>query len=321
MTSEKSGQGACFSVSDKTKAGITLDKALHHDRRAILIGIAVMVLNSFFWAASDTAAQYLTDSLPALQITFLRYVFHFALLLPLFRKGIRKAVTTQHLPLQILRGVFAAVSGIFFIVGLNTIPVADATAVTFVAPFIIMAAAALILKEHVGVRRWTAAGIGLIGVLIIVQPGTDAFRWAALFPAAAATCGASAIVITRMMPNENPMVTMIYTGGVGVIVCGMTSLMTWQTPSLVEWCVIFLVGLFAALANFAQIWGFRRLPAAILAPFSYAQLVWASLLGFLVFGVWPTSATLLGALIIALSGIYSAYREQVEATKNSSSSA
>lgn len=301
-------------MTDKAANTIPLETVVRHDGRAILIGISVILMNSFFWAASDTAAQYLTGSLPALQITFLRYLFHFMLLLPLFRDGFRKALKTEHLVLQIARGVFAAVSGILFIIGLNIIPVADATAVTFIAPFVIMASAALILKEHVGLRRWLAAVTGLIGVLIIVQPGTDAFRWSAFLPAAAAACGAAAIVITRMMPRENSMVTMLYTGGVGVIFCGFTTLFAWQTPSLTEWVIAFFVGLFGALANFTQIWVYRRLPAAILAPFSYAQLVWASLLGFLVFGVWPTTATLIGALIIAASGIYSAYREQIEAT-------
>ena len=311
------GQGDDLSVTEQIADRQVTDLISRYDRRAILIGISVVLLNTFFWAAADTAAQYLTESLPALQITFLRYCFHFMFLLPLFRGGLRKAVNTHHLGLQILRGIFAAFSAIFFIVGLNMIPVADATAVTFIAPFVIMAAAALILKEHVGLRRWIAAIIGLVGVLIIVQPGTDAFHWSALLPAAAATCGASAIVITRMMPQEDPKVTMIYTGAVGVVLCGFATLFSWSPPNVTDLLIAFLVGLFGALANFTQIWVYRRLPAAILAPFSYAQLVWASLLGFLVFGIWPTTATLIGALIIAVSGIYSAYREQVEARPKS----
>lgn len=293
------------------------DRPEQHGQRAVLIGIGVIVLNSLFWASSDTCAQYLTQSLPALQITFLRYVFHFLLLLPLFRNGIRKTLKTSHPFLQILRGVFAAVSGLFFIIGLNLIPVADATAITFFSPFVIMAAASLILKEHVGLRRWLAAGVGLLGVLIIVQPGSDAFRWSALLPAAAAICGAAAIVITRMMPREEAMVTMVYTGGVGMVFCGLAAMFVWKAPTMTEWVIGFFVGLFGALANFAQIWVYRRMRAAILAPFSYSQLIWASLLGFVVFGVWPTSATLFGALIIAASGIYSAYREQVEAMAKS----
>lgn len=281
----------------------------------ILVGIGVAILNAFFWASSDTAAQLLTESLPPLQITFLRYLFHFLLLLPLFRNGFRKTLATQHLTLQIMRGVFAALSGIMFIVGLNVIPVADATAITFISPFLIMAAAAFLLREHVGLRRWIAAVIGLMGVMIIVQPGTDAFRWSAFLPAASAACAAAAIVITRMMPHENSIVTMIYTGVVGVVLCGVVTVFSWQTPTWRDLAIAFLVGLFGALANFAQIWVFRRIPAPILAPFFYTQLIWASLLGFMVFGVWPTTATLIGAGIIILSGIYSAYRENLDARR------
>lgn len=282
--------------------------------RLVIIGISVIIIDTFLWAASDTAAQYLTQTLPPLQITFLRYLFHFALLLPLFRHGLRSALKTEHLILQILRGIFAAISGLLFIVGLNVIPVADATAITFISPILLMAGSALVLKEYVGIRRWLAAIVGLIGVMIIVQPGSDAFDWAAAFPAGAALSAAVAIMITRMMPHENPMVTMIYTGGVGLVFCALATLGQWHPPSLQDIGVAFIVGLFSALANYAQIWAFRIIPASILAPFFYTQLIWASVLGFIVFGVWPTTATLIGALVIVASGTYSAYRERVDAS-------
>jgi len=280
------------------------------DARATLIGIGLIVLNGAMWAASDTAAQFLTRTLPPIEVTWIRYLVHGIILFPLLRGGIRGAFRTVHLPLQVMRGVFAALSAITFIIGLNIIPVADATSVTFVAPFVIMGLAFVLLNEHVEIRRWIAAAIGLSGVLIIVQPGSDAFKWTALLPLLAAILGAAAIITTRLMPHDDSKVTMVYTGFVGLLVLSCLLPFYWIMPSSQDVLVGIAVGTFGAAANAISIIVYRRLPASLLAPFSYSQLVWASLFGFAVFGVWPTLSTLTGALIIAGSGVYSAWRER-----------
>jgi drug/metabolite transporter (DMT)-like permease len=280
------------------------------DARATLIGIGLIVLNGAMWAASDTSAQFLTRTLPPIEVTWVRYAIHVLILFPWLRGGLRASFRTVHLPYQVLRGVFAALSAITFIIGLNIIPVADATSVTFVAPFVIMGLASVVLNEHVEIRRWIAAAIGLSGVLIIVQPGTDAFRWTALLPLLAAIFGAAAIITTRLMPNDDAKVTMVYTGVVGLFVLSCFLPFYWVMPSVPDVLVGFAVGAFGAAANVITIIVYRRLPASLLAPFSYSQLIWASLFGFAVFGVWPTLATLTGALIIAGSGLYSAWRER-----------
>ncbi len=280
------------------------------DARATLIGIGLIVLNGAMWAASDTAAQFLTRTLPPIEVTWFRYLIHVLILFPWLRGGLRGAFRSVHLPYQVMRGVFAALSAITFIIGLNIIPVADATSVTFVAPFVIMGLASLILKEKVEIRRWVAAAIGLSGVLVIVQPGSDAFKWTALLPLLAAILGATAIVTTRLMPHDDSKVTMVYTGFVGLLVLTCLLPFYWIMPSIQDVLVGIAVGAFGAAANVISIIVYRRLPASLLAPFSYSQLVWASLFGFAVFGVWPTLATLTGALIIAGSGLYSAWRER-----------
>jgi len=280
------------------------------DARATLIGIGLIVLNGAMWAASDTAAQFLTRTLPPIEVTWFRYLIHVLILFPWLRGGLRGAFRSVHLPYQVMRGVFAALSAITFIIGLNIIPVADATSVTFVAPFVIMGLASWILNEKVEIRRWIAAAIGLSGVLIIVQPGSEAFKWTALLPLLAAILGAAAIVTTRLMPHDDSKVTMVYTGFVGLLVLTCLIPFYWIMPSIQDVFVGIAVGAFGAAANVISIIVYRRLPASLLAPFSYSQLVWASLFGFAVFGVWPTLATLSGALIIAGSGLYSAWRER-----------
>jgi len=285
----------------------------HPDARSLLMGIGLIVLNGAMWAASDTAAQFLTRTLPPIEVTWMRYLIHVTLLFPWLRGGIRGAFKTVHLSYQIMRGVFAALSAITFIIGLNIIPVADATSVTFVAPFVIMGLASWVLKEKVEVSRWIAAVIGLSGVLIIVQPGSEAFKWAALLPLLAAILGAAALVTTRLMPQDDSKVTMVYTGFVGLAILSCLLPFYWVMPSTQDVMVGITVGTFGAGANVISIIVYRRLPASLLAPFSYSQLVWASLFGFAVFGVWPTFATLMGAFIIAGSGLYAAWREQQQA--------
>ena len=280
------------------------------DARATVLGIGVVVLTAVMWAASDASAQWLTKSLPPLEVTWMRYGVHVLILFPWLRGSLRSAIHSQHPFKQVLRGAFSVLSAITFILGLTLIPIADATAITFVAPFVIMGLAALLLHEYVEPRRWIAAAVGLTGVVVIVQPGSDAFHWYALLPLLAAIFGASAIVMTRLMPNDDPKVTMVYTGIVGLTTLSFIVPIGWVMPSIENLLVGVMMGIFGAAANILQITVYRQLPASLLAPFSYSQLVWASLLGFGLFGVWPTVATLIGAGIIAGSGLYAAWRER-----------
>ena len=280
------------------------------DSRAVLIGIGIIILNVAMWASSDAAAQWLTHSMPPLEVTWFRYAIHVVVLFPWLRGGFRAAIRSHHPAKQLLRGLFSVLSAITFVLGLTVIPIAEATAITFISPFVIMGLAALLLHEKVELRRWIAAAIGLSGVVIIVQPGGDAFHWSAFLPLLAAAFGASAIIMTRLTPKDDPKVTMVYTGFVGLIALSLLVPFEWVTPSPSDIIPCAALGLFGVAANITQISVYRQLPASLLAPFSYVQLVWASLLGFALFGIWPTWATLSGAAIIAGSGLYSTWRER-----------
>jgi drug/metabolite transporter (DMT)-like permease len=278
-----------------------------------LLGIGIILLGAFCWAASDIASQYLTDSLPAIQITWLRYVVMLLIMMPWMRRGVGLAVKTRYLKLHIFRALSTVASAALFIFGLGYMPIADATAVTFIQPIIIMALAILFLGEKVDLARWLAACVGLIGVLIIVQPGSSAFQWAALLPLGAASVYSFAVIITRLMVDEPAEVTMLYTAFVGTLVLSVLTLFDWVVPSLQDLALSVVAGGFAAAANFMVLIAYRLAPASNIAPFTYSQLIWASGLGFLAFGVWPTALTLIGAAIIAGSGIYLANRERIDA--------
>jgi len=277
---------------------------------SIFHGILLVILVALLWSASDTASQLLTHDLPPLEVTFFRYAVHVTVLFPWLRGGIQHAWKTHYPVFQILRGVFSASSAICFIEGLNYMPVSDATAITFIQPLAILAFAAVLIREKVDHSRWIAGVIGLCGVLIIVQPGGDAFRSSALLPLLAALFSALALVTTRMMPSDDPKVTMVYTGVAGLVLLGATLPAVWVAPNLWNVFVAVISGLFGVCAQVIQITVYRWYPSSILAPFSYSQLLWASLIGFLVFGMWPTATTMVGASLIIIGGLYSAWAER-----------
>ena len=277
-----------------------------------LIAILLVVLSAAFWAASDAFAKMIGESLPVIEVTWMRFAVH-VVFVPLYYRGALAGVLkTMSLPLQIIRGICSTLSGLCFIYGLTFVPIAETTALAFISPFLIMGMAALFLKDKVGNRRWIAALVGLMGVLLIVQPGTAAFQWAAFFPALAALFASTMIIITRILSDDGPMRTMFFTGIVGFVILSVMTIFVWVTPTLNEFLLALGMGLSAAFANLTQITAYGRAKPAILAPFTYIQIVWAALFGMTIFGTWPGYMTYLGSVIIAGAGIYSALRERAE---------
>lgn len=277
-----------------------------------LIAILLAVLSAAFWAASDTFAKVMGESLPVIEVTWMRFAVH-VVFVPLYYRGALKGVwNTMSLLLQILRGICSTLSGLSFIYGLTFVPIAETTAIAFISPFLIMGMAALVLKDKVGIRRCIAAFVGLMGVLLIVKPGTAAFQWAAFFPAIAAFFASTMIILTRILSVDGPMRTMFFTGMSGFVVLSVMTIFVWVTPTINDLLLALGMGLSAAFANLTQITAYGRVKPAILAPFTYIQIVWATLFGMAVFGSWPGYMTYLGSAIIAGTGIYSALRERAE---------
>jgi drug/metabolite transporter (DMT)-like permease len=214
--------------------------------------------------------------------------------------------------LQLMRGVALVSSSLFFVSGLSFLPIAEASATGFVAPLFVTALSIVFLGESVGIRRWLATATGLVGVLIILRPGTGAFHPAAFFPIVSALGWACTLIMTRMMSGtERALTTMVYSSIAGLGVLSVLVPFVWVTPS---WHDI-LFGMLIAVASTAGQWivvlAFRYADASVLAPFSYTQLVWVSVLGFLIFGEVPDIWTVTGAAFIVASGLYTAHRERL----------
>jgi drug/metabolite transporter (DMT)-like permease len=291
---------ARFSGSSETPAATT------GDRPARAVG--ALILATLLFACSDVAAKILTESLPAIQVTWLRYVVFCLMVLPLLR---HPGALRSRLPkLQVVRGLALSLSALLFILSVSVLPVAEATALNFVAPIFIMLLAIVFLGETVGLSRWIAAVVGLFGVVVIVQPGTDAFTPAVIFPLSAALVWAGAAIVTRRMSSEPTQTTLLYSAFVGLAFLSLLVPFRWETPSLHEWGIAAVVGVFATIANWMLVVAYRKAPASLLAPFHYVQLIWASGLGYLAFGAVPTFWTIVGAIVIAAGGLYNARNEQ-----------
>jgi drug/metabolite transporter (DMT)-like permease len=276
-------------------------------------GIALILASTVFLGTSDVTAKYLSATLPSTEIAWIRFLVFALIMLPAMLPGSPLyALRTERKGLHLMRGVALLASSLLFISGLRFLPIAEASATGFVSPLFVTALSIVFLNEKVGVRRWLATAVGLFGVLIILRPGTGAFHPAAFFPIVSALAWAGTLIMTRMMSGrEHAMTTMAWSSIAGVGVLSALVPFAWVAPS---WHDI-LFGIFIGVASTAGQWivvlAFRYADASVLAPFSYTQLLWVSILGFLIFGEVPDIWTVLGAAFIVGSGLYTAHRERV----------
>jgi drug/metabolite transporter (DMT)-like permease len=298
------------------KKSATLRKALARADRPFK-GIALMLASTVFLGSSDVTAKYLSASLPSIEIAWIRFLVFALIMTPAMLPGSPLfALRTTRPGLQLMRGAALLGSSLFFISGLRFLPIAEASATSFVSPLFVTALSIIFLGEKVGLRRWIATAVGLVGVIIVLRPGSGAFHPAALFPIVSALAWACTLIMTRMMSgSERAATTMTYSSIAGV--CMLTAMVpfVWVTPS---WQAILLginIGVAWTAGQSIVVLAFRYADASVLAPFSYMQLLWVSILGFLVFGELPDVWTVTGAAFIVGSGLYTAHRERVRQSK------
>ena len=187
-------------------------------------GIALILASTIFLGTSDVTAKYLSATLPSIEITWIRFLTFALIMVPAMVPGSPLyAMQTNRLTLHLVRGLGILGSSLFFISGLRFLPIAEASATGFVAPLLVTALSIVLLGEKVGLRRWIATGVGLVGVIIILRPGTGAFHPAAFFPLVSALCWACTLIMTRMMSGtERAITVMAYSSIVGLVM--LTSL-------------------------------------------------------------------------------------------------
>lgn len=276
-------------------------------------GIALILASTVFLGSSDATSKYLSATLPSIEIAWIRFLVFALVMLPAMLPGSPwYAMQTQLRGFQVMRGAALLGSSLFFISGLRFLPIAEASATSFVSPLFVTALSIVFLGESVGLRRWLATAVGLVGVLIILRPGSGAFHPAALFSIVSALAWACTLIMTRVMSGtERAITTMAYSSITGLAILSVLVPFVWVTPS---WHDIFfgiVIGVASTAGQWIVVLAFRYANVSVLAPFSYTQLLWVSFLGFLIFGEVPDVWTVTGAAFIVASGLYTAHRERL----------
>ena len=281
--------------------------------RSAMTGIALMLVATLLFTAMDSIAKSLTASYPVQQVIWARYFFQFALMLLLIpRLGIAGLLWTRRPFVHIGRGLLLTISTGCMIVAISIVPLADAYAITFTAPFLVTILSIPLLKESVGWRRWTAVTVGFVGVLIVFRPFAAPVHWAMLLPLITAFCFALYQIITRKVSydsRETAFMMLFYLAWVGTAV--MTAIVPayWQAVAPGDWPWMVGMGALGAAGHLLLIRALTITPASLLSPFIYSQIVWALGIGYLWFGDVPNAWMLLGCTVIVASGLYIFYRE------------
>jgi drug/metabolite transporter (DMT)-like permease len=279
-------------------------------------GILWMLLTGICFVGMDTLAKQLTQIYPVPQVVWARYAFHFLLLALVLGPRLPRTLRTRRLGLQGLRSLLLLCATGLFFAALSFIPLADATAIMFVAPIVVTALSMPLLGERVGRHRWASVAAGFLGALIIIRPGTEAMDPAALLALGAASCYALYQVATRRLSaTEAPLTTLAYTAAIGVLATSALMPFLWAPPAPLHWLAMAGLGLLGGFGHFALIKAFQLAPAATVTPFGYSNLIWAVLFGYAVFGELPDAWTVTGALVIAGSGLYIVHRERLRVRK------
>lgn len=277
-------------------------------------GILLVILATAMFVALDATAKYLSQSYPVPQVMWARFFFHLVVVLVLCARRLPAVLYTQRPGLQFVRSILMlATNGAFFF-AIQSMPLADATAIVFAGPLLITALSVPLLGEHVGPRRWVAVAIGFLGALVIIRPGPGILQGVAVLPLISATLFSLYQISTRVLSRfDDPMTTLLYTSVLGafLLTCGLP--WYWRAPDLEGWLLMAFAGFVGALSQLALIKAIESAPLSVIAPFNYVGLVWAISLGYLVFGDLPDALTFVGAAIIVASGLYVLHREKARA--------
>jgi drug/metabolite transporter (DMT)-like permease len=283
-----------------------------------LQGVLIQLVALALFVAMDALLKVLVASHAVPQLMFVRFVFHTILVMAALRLITGRVPFRSRAPgLQTLRSLSLATANAALSVALIHIPLADATAVSFAAPVMTVALAALWLGEKVSPRRWVGVGIGFLGVLVALRPPFltgEALHWAMLLPLITAAANTCYQLLTRKLAAvDDPHTTFVHTSIAAALVTGLAQPFVWVTPGAWDWPLFAALGLLGGAGHCLLVLAFARTPASVLAPMSYTQLLWAGMAGVLVFGDWPDGWTLLGAGIIAAGGILVAVPERPRA--------
>ncbi|WP_235866728.1 DMT family transporter [Salibaculum griseiflavum] len=301
------------------------------DMSPALRGALSALIAVFCFSVNDMAIKFLSDGYALHQIVLIRsmigIVFLLCVVVPL--TGGLGALRTRRLGMHFLRGGCVVFANLTFFLGLASLPLAEGVAIFFVSPLIITVFSVIFLRETVGPWRWAAIAVGLVGVVVVLRPGTDAFRLAALLPMVAAVGYAALHMLTRYIGRTESAAAMSFyiqltfimvSAGFGLAFgdgkfAGSSDpsiafmFRAWSWPPVSDLPILITVGVTSALGGFFISYAYRNSEAAIVAPFEYIALPLSILWGVLVFSDWPDGVALAGIILILAAGLFIIWRE------------
>jgi drug/metabolite transporter (DMT)-like permease len=273
-------------------------------------GIAWMGVTGLMFVGVTGVVRYLGSDMNPAQAAFIRYLFGTLMLTPVFFRLRLHAGMTRRIGLYALRGVVHGVAVILWFFAMARIPIAEVTALGFTAPIFTTVGAALFLGEKLHMRRVGAVVAGFGGAIVILRPGLEVVHIGAVAQLVSAPLMAvSFLLAKKLTETESPTEIIAFMAVFVTLALAPPAILAWRTPTPAELMWLFMAAVFATLGHYAMTQAFRAADITVTQPFSFLQLVWATLLGFYMFGETPDGWTLAGGGIIVASATYIAHRE------------
>ncbi|ANN67406.1 DMT family transporter [Bordetella bronchialis] len=277
-----------------------------------LMGVALLVLSMWALSSLDASGKWvMAAGVPMLLLSWVRYAAHFVVALGLIVPARGWGILASRRPReQMLRGGAMLGATLLFFTTLSYLPQAEATAINFLAPLIVLLLAPWVLREPPRLSRWIAAGVAFLGVLVVIRPGGGLDPTGTMFGLAGAFCFSVQYIASRRVAADDPLTSVIWSGGVGTVVLSLSlpyvlpaALPVLRELDPLHWCVLVSTGVTGCLGHLLQIAAYRKAAASTLAPFTYLQIVSSTTTGWLIWGHFPDALTWLGIAIICGSGI------------------
>lgn len=277
---------------------------------APLRGAVLMISSGAMFAVMMVLVRHVSATVHPFEAAFFRNLFGLVFMLPwLFRRGLG-ALATQRLGMHLMRALCGLSAMLCLFTALSLLPLAETTALTFAAPLFATAGAALIFKEQVRLRRWSAMTVGFLGVLIILRPGAEVVSPTALVALGAACFMACAILCVKSLSaTERPEAIVCYFGLLVTPASLIPALLVWTTPTAETWLWFLLIGSTATAGQVLMARAFAAAETSAVMPFDFARLVFVSILAAVLFGEMPDAWTYVGAAVILGSSVYITQRE------------
>ncbi|MBI4183533.1 MAG: DMT family transporter [Proteobacteria bacterium] len=272
---------------------------------APVVAALLMVAAMFLAALSNAITRYLSQEMPPLELAFFRNLFGLLFLLPiLLRTGLAPLRTRRH-GLYFVRGLVTTTQMAFWVYSLQLLPVDKAIALNFTVPLWATLGAALILREAVGLRRWGAVAVGVIGSLVILRPGFASYEPASILPIlTAAGMAAVLLIIKDLARTESPISVVLYMGIYTAPISLLPALLVWQAPTLWQISVTAVMGVLTVSAHFMMTRSLALADASAMAPYDFFRLPFGALIGFLWFGELMDGPSWFGAFVILAGTAY-----------------